>query len=265
MKLNRGDTEIFYTVRGSGAPVVLLHPFPTNHNFWDSCAPHLESRFQLIIPDLRAHGESAPGQGAATMEKHAADLTALCDELKLGRAIFAGVSIGGYVLFEFWRQARERVAALILSNTRAASDSPEQRAAREKSIEDVRQRGPTPFIDAMLPKMLSESTISSRPDRVEDARALMTRMSVQGITAALSGLAVRPDSTPTLATINVPTLVIGADEDVLTPLPEAELMQKAIVGSRLEVVPKAGHYAALEQPEYWAKAARRFLDDLATA
>jgi 3-oxoadipate enol-lactonase len=265
MKLNRGDTEIFYTVRGSGAPVVLLHPFPTNHNFWDVCAPHLESRFQLIIPDLRAHGESASGHGAATMDKHAADLAALCDELKLGRAIFAGVSIGGYVLFEFWRQSRERVAALILSNTRAGADSPEQRAAREKSILDVQQRGPTPFIDATLPKMLGETTLRTRPDRIDAARALMTRMSVQGIAAALSGLAVRPDSTATLATINVPALVIAADEDVLTPLPEAELMHNGIPGSKLEVVPRAGHYAALEQPEYWAKAARGFLDGAFTA
>ncbi len=262
MKLNRGDTEIFYTLGGSGAPLVLLHPFPTNHSFWDDCAPLLETRFQLIIPDLRAHGESAPGQGAATMEKHAADLAALCDELRISRAIFAGVSIGGYVLFEYWRQARERVAAIILSNTRAGADSPEQRAAREKSIEDVQQRGPTPFIDASLPKMLSETTVRTRPDRVEAARALMTRMSVQGIAAALSGMARRQDSTATLATIDVPALLIAGEEDTLTPLSEAELMRSGIRNSRLEVVPRAGHYAALEQPEYWAKAVRGFLDGL---
>lgn len=263
MKLNRGDTELFYTVRGSGAPLVLLHPFPTNHSFWDECAPYLEARFQLIIPDLRAHGDSAPGEGAATMEKHAADLLALCDELRLAKGIFAGVSVGGYILFELWRQARDRFAALILSNTRAGADSPEQRAAREKSIDDVRKRGPAPFIDASLPKMLSESTMRTRPDRVDTARALMARMSVQGIAAALSGMAARPDSIPTLATITVPTLVIAGDEDTLTPLAEAQLMHKGIRGSRLEVIPRAGHYAALEQPEYWARVARGFLHQLA--
>lgn len=260
MKLKSGDTEIFYTVRGSGAPLILLHPFPTNHRFWDECALSLETRYQLIIPDLRAHGDSPPGDGPATMDKHARDLLLLCNELKISKASFAGVSIGGYVLFEFWRQSRERVSALILSNTRAAADSPEQRANREKTAQDVQQRGSTPFIDSMLPKLLSETSLRSRPDRVEAARALIARMSVKGIVAALQGMAARPDSTPTLKTINVPTLIIAGDEDTSTPRAEAEVMHAGIAGSRLEVVPKAGHFAALEQPEYTGRIMRGFLD-----
>lgn len=260
MKLKSGDTEIFYTVRGSGAPLVLLHPFPMNHRFWDDCALYLESRYQLITPDLRAHGESLPGEGAATMDKHAQDLLLLCNELGIGKAMFAGVSIGGYVLFEFWRQSRDRVAALVLSNTRAGADSPEQRANRKKTIQDVQQRGPTPFIETTVPRMLSETTLRSRPDRVEAARALIARMSVKGIAAALEGMAARPDSTPTLKTINVPTLIVAGDEDTLTPRAEAELMHAGISGSRLEVVPKAGHCAAFEQPEYTGRILRGFLD-----
>jgi 3-oxoadipate enol-lactonase len=260
MKLKSGDTEIFYTVRGSGAPLILLHPFPTNHRFWDDCALYLESRYQLITPDLRAHGESSPGEGAATMDKHAQDLLLLCNQLGFNKAFFAGVSIGGYVLFEFWRRSRERVAALVLSNTRAGADSPEQRANREKTIQDVQQRGPTPFIEATLPKMLSETTLRTRPDRVEAARALMARMSVKGIVAGLQGLAARQDSTPTLGTIDVPTLIIAGDQDTSTPRPEAELMHLGISGSRMEVVPRTGHYAALEQPEQTARAMRAFLD-----
>jgi 3-oxoadipate enol-lactonase len=260
MRFNSGDTEIFYTVRGSGAPVILLHPFPANHHFWDGCAPLLETRYQLITPDLRAHGDSPPGDGIATMAKHAQDLVRLCDELKLGKAIFVGVSIGGYVLFEFWRQFRERVAALVFSNTRAGADSPEQRAAREKSVEEVFERGPSPFFAATLPKMLGETTLRSRPDRTDAARALMSRMSVKGIAAALRGLAARPDSTPTLQTITVPTLAVAGKEDTLTPQAEAELIHHRISGSRLGVVAKAGHYAALEQPEEWAGIVRAFLD-----
>lgn len=260
MKLKCGDTDVFYTVRGSGAPLILLHPFPTNHRFWDDCAPLLENRYQLIIPDLRAHGDSAPGDGAATMDKHAQDLLLLCNELGLGRALFAGVSIGGYVLFEFWRRSRDRVAALILSNTRAAADSPEQRANRERSMLDVQQRGPGPFIEATLPKLLSETTVRTRPDRVEAARALMARMTVKGIVAGLQGMAARPDSRPTLKTIDVPTLIIAGDEDTSTPRAEAELMHAGISGSRLEVVPRAGHFAALEQPEYAARLMRGFLE-----
>ena len=260
MELKSYDTQIFYEVRGSGAPVVLLHPFPTNHHFWDGCAPSLETRYQLITPDLRAHGNSPPGDGPATMAKHAEDLIRLCDELKLIRATFIGCSIGGYVLFEFWRQFRDRVAALVFSNTKAGADSPEQRAGRQKQIQDVTERGPSALIEPTLPKMLSETTMRSRPDRVEAARALMHRMSVKGIAAALQGMAERPDSTPTLQTINVPTLMVAGAEDMLTPRAEAEIIHRGISGSRLEVIAQAGHYAPLEQSEEWARVVRSFLD-----
>jgi pimeloyl-ACP methyl ester carboxylesterase len=263
MILSSDGADISYSVRGSGRPLVLLHPFPANHHFWDDCAPFLENRYQLILPDLRAHGDSTPGTGPATMAKHAQDLARLCDAVEVGRGIFAGVSIGGYILFEFWRQFRERVAALVLANTRAGADSDEARLGREKSIVEVEQRGPTPFIEIMLGKVLGETTRRSRLDRVDAARAMMSRMSVKGIVAALQGLAARADSVPTLPTINVPTLVIAGEEDALTPVSEAQFMHKAIRGSRLEVVPKAGHFSAFEQPQTAGRLLRTFADALA--
>lgn len=262
MVLSSDGAEIYYSVRGSGRPLVLLHPFPANHRFWNECAPFLEDRYQLIFPDLRAHGDSSAGTGPATMARHAEDLARLCDALEIGRAIFAGVSIGGYVLFEFWRKHRERVAALILANTRAGADSNEARLGREKTIAEVEQRGPTPFIENMLSKVLGETTRRARLDRVDAARAMMSRMSVKGIASALQGLASRPDSTPTLGTINVPTLVLAGEEDTLTPIAEAQFTHKEIRGSRLEVVPKAGHYAAFEQPEIAGRLLRTFADAL---
>jgi 3-oxoadipate enol-lactonase len=265
MTLKSDDAEIFYSVRGSGPAVVLLHPFPANHHFWDECLPFLENRYRLIMPDLRAHGESQPGNGAATMGKHAQDVARLCDELEIGKAVFAGVSIGGYVLFEFWRQFRERVAALILANTRAGADSDEARAGREKSIHEIQQRGPAPFVDSMLSKLRGETTLRSRLDRVEAARAMMARMTVKGLVAALQGLAARPDSVLTLKTIDVPTLIVEGEDDTLIPRAEAELMRSSIQGSRLEMVPKAGHYAAFEQPEFTGRMLREWLDSLELA
>jgi pimeloyl-ACP methyl ester carboxylesterase len=260
MILNSDGADIYYSVRGSGRPMVLLHPFPANHHFWDECAPFLENRYQLILPDLRAHGNSSPGTGPATIAKHAEDLARLCDTLEIGRAIFAGVSIGGYVLFEFWRQSRARVAALVLANTRAGADSDAARLGREKSIAEVEQRGPTPFIEDMLGKVLGETTRRSRLDRVEAARAMMSRMTVQGIVAALQGLASRPDSSTTLPAIKVPTLILAGEEDTVSPISEAQFMHKEIRGSRLEVLPKAGHFGAFEQPEIAGRLLRAFAD-----
>ena len=262
MKFSSDGTEIFYEVRGEGAPLILLHPFPLNHQFWQGCAPLLEHRYRLIIPDLRGHGDSPPGEGAATMEKHARDLLQLCSQEGIGKAIFAGVSIGGYILFEFWRQARERVSALVLANTRATAETPEGRANRQKSIDAVKQRGPVQFIDEMIPRLLARTTLETRQDVVAGARQMMSRMSVQGIVANLQGMMQRPDSIPTLKTINVPVLIIGGEEDTATPLAEAELMKQHISKARLEVVPKAGHYAAFEQPEYTGKLLRTFADGL---
>jgi 3-oxoadipate enol-lactonase len=263
MKIKSGDTEIECIVRGEGAPVVLLHPFPLNHQFWNGCLPFLEDRYRLILPDLRGHGDSMPGEGPATMEKHARDIARVCDELGIGKAVFAGVSIGGYILFECWRQFRERISALILANTRAAAETAEGRANRLKSIEAVQQKGPTPFIEELIPRLVGQTTLSGRLDRVETVRAMMARMSVPGIVAIQQGMADRPDSIPTLRMITAPTLIIAGAEDNATPLAEAEVMHRGIAGSRLEIVERGGHYAAFEQPEEFGRLMRVFLDKLA--
>jgi pimeloyl-ACP methyl ester carboxylesterase len=260
VRLTSQDAEIHYQILGDGPDLVLLHPFPANHRFWLSVADMLASRYRLVAYDLRGHGDSTSGSGPATMEKHAADLARLCDVNKISQAIFAGVSIGGYVLFEFWRRHRERVAALVLSDTRATADTEEGRAARLKSAEDVLEKGPATFLESMVPKLLGQHTRENRPDVVEGARKMMAKMTAAGIAAIQQGMAARPDSVPTLATINVPTLVLVGAEDTLTPQADAELMQQHIAGSRLEVIPLAGHFAIYEQRNSAGKVIREFLD-----
>src|SRR5271155_6151853 len=98
-QIKSGDAEIVYRVLGEGRPVILLHPFPANHEFWLPVADSLSTRYRVILPDLRGHGDSGVGEGPATMEKHAADLVRVMDDAKIGRAALVGVSIGGYVLF----------------------------------------------------------------------------------------------------------------------------------------------------------------------
>jgi len=262
VRLTSQDAEIHYEMLGEGPDLVLLHPFPTNHRFWISVADMLASRYRLVAYDLRGHGDSTAGNGPATMEKHAADLARLCDVNQISKAIFAGVSIGGYVLFEFWRRHRERVEALILSDTRATADTEEGRAARLKSAEDVEQNGPAAFLESMVPKLLGQHTRENRPDVVEGARKMMAKMTAAGIAAIQQGMAARPDSAATLETVDVPTLVLVGAEDTLTPPADAELIHKGIAGSRLEVIPHAGHFAIFEQRNAAGKVIRGFLDDL---
>src|SRR5271166_2168050 len=257
--LRSGDAQRFYETTGSGPDVVLLHPFPLNHHFWDAVVPQLGTRYRLVLPDLRAHGGSEAGDGPVTMPKLADDLDRLCRELAITRAIFVGVSIGGYVLFEFLRRYRARVAALVLANTRAGAETPEGRAARLQIAEKVESEGSAAFIEDLLQKLLSKTTLTNRPDIVDAARVMAQKMSPSGIAQVQRGMADRVDSIPTLATINIPTLVIAGEDDSV-PLRELELMHQRIAGSQYRVIPRAGHYAAMEQPAEFGRLLRTFLD-----
>ena len=252
---------MFYNTAGDGPPVVLLHPFPLNHRFWDGVIGQLSSRYRLLIPDLRAHGDSELGDGPTTMQKLADDLDRLCREEKIARAFFVGVSIGGYLLFEFWRRHRERVSALVLANTRAGGETEESKANRLALADRILREGTAGFIEEMLPNLVSQATTTNRPDVVDAARRMMQAMSPADIAGVQRGIAERPDSIATLPTINVPTLLIAGEEDTVSPA-EMDLMRQKIPGSRLQVISRAGHYAALEQPDEFVALLRNFLDSL---
>jgi pimeloyl-ACP methyl ester carboxylesterase len=259
-RIKSGDAEIVYHVLGEGPSVVLLHPFPASHDFWLPVANALAARYRLILPDLRGHGESDIGEGPATMGKHAADIFRVMDDADVGRAPLVGVSIGGYALFEFWRQHRARVAALGLCNTKAQSDAPEARAARLQAANDVIECGTEPFFESMVPRLLGKTTRETRPDLVEGALRMMRKMSPQDVAQVQQGMAERPDSIATLKTISVPTLLVTGEEDVLTGVNEAEVMRQHIPSAQLRVLPKAGHYSPWEQPEEAGRVLRQFLD-----
>jgi pimeloyl-ACP methyl ester carboxylesterase len=259
-KIVSGDAEIYYDIAGSGPPVILLHPFPVNHEFWSPLSPVLSSRYRLIVPDLRGHGESSLGNGPATMQKYADDIATVMTAAGVERAPLIGVSIGGYAIFEFWRRFRERVGALVLCNTKAAADINDARKARLESARDVLERGTEPFFEGMLQKVLGETTRRSRPDLLEGALRMMREMSPEDVAGVQCGMAERPNSVLTLKTINVPTLIITGEEDKMTGIPEAEIMKQNVAGSQMRVVAKAGHYSPWEQPEEVGRLLRQFLD-----
>ncbi len=256
--LRSHDAVLNYEAFGSGPTLVLLHPFPLNHHFWDALVPSLSPHYRVIAPDLRGHGQSELGNGPATMEKHASDLLRLCELEGVTKAVFVGVSIGGYVLFEFWRGHKEKFAGLVLSNTRAAAETAEGRANRLRIADQVLSEGTSAFIQDMLGKLIGSTTRSERPEVIESARRMMQNMSPEDIAGVQRGMADRPDSIATLSTIDVPTLVIAGEEDI-PPLSAAELMRDRIAGSTLQVIPKAGHYAAMERPDEYATILRSFL------
>lgn len=259
-QVKSGDAEIVYYSQGEGPAVVLFHPFPADHEFWLPVAEILATRYRVVIPDLRGHGDSGLGEGAATMQKHASDLACVMDDAEIGRAPLVGVSIGGYALFEFWRSYRGRAAALGLFNTKAPADSAEARAARIQTANDVLERGTEPFFESMISRVLGRTTRETRPDLIDGVWRMMRKMSPENVAQVQRGMAERPDSVDILKTINVPTLLVTGEEDVLTGVNEAELMHRHISGSQVRVIPKAGHYSAWERPEEAGTLLRQFLE-----
>jgi pimeloyl-ACP methyl ester carboxylesterase len=260
-----GDAEIFYEVLGNGPPVVLLHPFPANHELWLPAAQALTSRYRVILPDLRGHGDSGLGEGPATMAKHATDIVRVMDDAEVRRSPLVGNSIGGYAIFEFWRRNPERASALVLCNTKAQADTPDGRAGRLQAASEVMERGTEPFFESLLTKLMGATTHSTRPDLVDGALRMMRKMSPEDVAMVQRGMAERPDSVETLKTINVRTLIVTGDEDTVTGVAEAELMQRNIPGSEMKVISKAGHYSPWERPEEVGRMIRQFLDSVHAA
>jgi 3-oxoadipate enol-lactonase len=249
-------------VRGEGPAILFVHGYPLDRTIWRDQVENLEG-YRRIAPDLRGMGQSdAPDLGYG-MAIYAADLAALLDTLGIDEVILCGLSMGGYIAFEFLRKWRSRVRALILVDTRAEPDSPEGRRARDAAAATARERGAATVADAMLSKMLAPATIADRPEIAERVRALMASAPVAGIVGALTAMRDRAGSEALLPTlIGLPTLVVVGEADTLTPPDQAREMAQAIPGARLAVIPGAGHLPPVEQPAATTQVIRDFLQSL---
>jgi pimeloyl-ACP methyl ester carboxylesterase len=235
-----------YRDEGAGQPILFIHAFPLHSALWERQIAAFAAHDRVIAPDLRGLGASARGSGAASLDQHADDLDALLGHLGITSATIVGLSMGGYIAFALWRRHRERIGALILADTRAGADTEEGKQGRENNAQLAEAQGAGAIADQMLPKLLAPNAPAVLRDEV---RAMIESNDRAGIAAALRAMAARPDSTPLLATIDVPTLVLVGSEDALTPPSEAEAMFNAIPGCRIAQLPGAGHLSNLEAPE----------------
>jgi 3-oxoadipate enol-lactonase len=250
--------EVAYDDVGVGQPVVFLHGFPHNRTLWAPQTGALVDRSRCIAPDLRGFGGSSVA-GPFSMDQYADDVVALLDALRIERAVVAGLSMGGYVAFALWRRHRGRVRALVLADTRAGADSDEARAKRRDMIQLARTKGSTAVAEAMMPGMVGKSTREKNAGLVDAIFQMMQNAPVEGVVGALEAMMARPDSTPTLPTIDVPVLVVVGEEDALTPVSEARALHTAIPSSRLEVLAGAGHVSSFERPAAFNHVVSEFL------
>ena len=254
---------IAYSDQGTGLPIVFLHAFPMNRTMWAAQKNALSSQFRIITIDLRGHGESDAPLGRYTLDQSADDVSALLDHLAIPQAVFAGLSMGGYILLAFYRKYADRVKGLILADTRAQADTVEGKDGRFQMAQTAYTNGPSAIADLMIPKILSPVTIQTKPDLVQQVRAMIEGNQISGITGDLMAMAERPDSVPLLAQITCPTQIIVGELDQGTPPSDAKLMAEKIPGARLAIIPNAAHMTNLERPDAFNQIVGSFASELA--
>ena len=252
--------ELGHTATGSGRPVVLLHAFPLTSAVWSDV--RALPGCQVVTPDQRGFGSSPLGDDPPALEACADDVLALLDRLRLDRVVLGGLSMGGYVAMELLRRAPERVAALVLADTKAQADAPDAREARLKTARTVEREGTAQLAEQMLPALLGATTLARRPAVVDRVRALAASADPAAVAWASRAMAARPDSFEALRATDVPALVVVGDEDALSPVAQAREMADALPHGRLAVVQEAGHLTPLEDPKAFRAVVTGFLDEL---
>ncbi len=260
-----GTFAVEYDDIGAGPVVVLLHAFPLSRAMWRPQREDLQAVCRVVTPDLRGFGGTGGFAGPPSVDRMADDVAALLDALRVNEpVVVGGLSMGGYVALAFARRFPGRLRGLILADTRAEADTPEGKANRDRTIALARSHSAGEVFEQMLPKMVSEETRSRRPGVIGEARRIAAGQSQVGVIAALQALRDRPDATPSLRAIAVPTLVLVGSDDVLTPPAAAQALAAGIAGSQLAVIQGAGHLSNLEQPGLFNAAVRTFLPRILT-
>lgn len=249
-----------YIDSGKGPAVLFLHGYPFDKSMWSDQIEALNlGGFRAIAPDLRGFGETNFLGEVSTMDDMARDAAGLLDHLEVDQAIVCGLSMGGYVAFEFVHLFPSRVRGLVLAGTRAPADNEQEKAGREQQVQTMLRAGMVPISIATLPKLLAERTRAEKPDVVKRVRTMITRADPKGAAAAQRGMAARRDYSDDLPNITAPTLIIVGREDPIRPVSDAEFMHERIRNSRLEIIDDAAHMTNMEQPEVFNRILLEFL------
>jgi pimeloyl-ACP methyl ester carboxylesterase len=255
-----GDISMHVVQRGQGTLLLLVHGFPLDQTMWQRQIDELAAFCRVIAPDLRGFGHSGVTAGTVTMEQMADDLALLLDGMGIREPIvFCGLSMFGYVAWQFALRHRGRLAKLLLCDTRAVADSPEAATGRLKTAERVLAEGASVVAESMLGKLFAPLTFQNQPAVVEATRQVMLRTSPTGIAAALRGMAERPDVSGKLAGFDLPALVICGEHDAISTPDEMRAIAERLPQARFVEIKGAGHMAPLEQPAAVNRELRSFL------
>ncbi len=255
---------ISVNIAGEGLPLVLLHGFPLDHRLWLQQLDRLSAYYRVIAPDLRGFGQSTLTDGSYSLTDLAEDVEQVRQHLTDNQPIaLCGLSMGGYVAFEYWRCHSKSLTALILTNTKPEADSEQARLARHVMIERARTLGSWQAVSEMLPKLLSGNHLAERGAAYQAAEQMLRACTADAVISAQRAMATRSDFISSLPALHTPTLVIAGEEDAIAPPTATRKWAAVIPNSQCHVLADAAHLTPLEQPQQFNQLVHEFLESLA--
>lgn len=259
-QLNNGNIHYVETGKPLGFPVVFIHGFPFSHAMWRTQMDAAGAEgYRVVGYDLRGHGQSDVGDGQYTIESHVDDLIALLDHLKIAKIVIVGLSMGGYITLRALERSPERFSAAVLCDTRSEADSDEGKIKRAGGIKNVKKNGSESFANDFVKAVFAKESLEKIPTVVESIRGIISHMPPLSIAGTLLALAARTDTTSSLASIVIPTLILVGEHDITTPPSASRAMHDNIRGSELHMVPGAAHMSNLENPAFFNQKLLGFL------
>ncbi len=239
----KGHEIGFEVLRGKGPSLLLIHGLGLDRSIWREMAEKHLRGYQVILPDVRGHGESPVTAGETRIEDLAEDMLRLMDFLEIEKIVVGGHSMGGYIALAMAYQHADRLAGLSLIASRATADTPETKNLRGRMIQDIQTRGSRVLAESLAPRL------SCNPHVQKQAFAMIEKTNPAGLIDALHALAERPNRLAFLPEISIPSQVVAGGDDQIVPLAEAKAMASLLSNCSCLEIPGAGHMPMLETPE----------------
>ena len=261
--LSVNGAEIFVSESGEGDAVLLLHGYPLSGALFERVRDALDDEHRVITIDHRGYGNSSTPEVVDGVTTYAEDALAVLDQLGVESAAIGGMSMGGPIAFEMYRQDPEAFDAMMLIDTNHMAAGAIEAGIWEGAETALNEKGSVDaIIPFLLPNMLTgETRLETAPAQADYLAAVVEQASLDGALGGAEVLAGRPDSTETLKGVEVPVLVLVGQEDTVYPVAISQAMADAAPQGELVVIPGAAHAAVFEKPE---EAARAMLDFLST-
>ncbi|RQH02314.1 alpha/beta fold hydrolase [Natrarchaeobius oligotrophus] len=260
MRITTNGIEVECRVEGRGRTVVLVHGLGSTLNTWEGVARSLSSSYQVVRFDLRGSGRSDVPEGPYSIETWVDDVDGVLDELEVETAHFVGHSLGSIISTKYAIEHPDRVASLSLAA--AGPGMPEEKVEETKEIVDaIEADGMEAHADTEVEESLSTHTRETRPELAGLYRDLILQNDPDGYVASMRGL-MNANLRGELEDVPVPTLLLAAENDVVTPPVASFIMADRIPDAQVTVLQRAGHMAHLEAPEELSRSVHDFIANL---